>query len=76
MENIDDLSFEEALENLEIIVKQLEEENIPLEKAIDLYQKGMKLTHKCQTKLKDAEEKMVKVIQNNELEDFEVEEDK
>ncbi|MDF2909795.1 MAG: xseB, partial [Sporolactobacillus laevolacticus] len=37
-------AFEEAMEKLERIVKQLEENDVPLEKAIELFQEGMALS--------------------------------
>ena len=42
-----EISFEEAMARLETIVEQLEDGDVPLEKAIDLFQQGMKLSQMC-----------------------------
>ena len=42
-----EISFEEAMAQLETIVEQLEDGDVPLEKAIDLFQQGMKLSQMC-----------------------------
>ena len=52
MTNKKDITFEEAMENLEKIVEQLEEGDVPLEKAISIYKQGMDLSRLCHTKLK------------------------
>lgn len=70
-----ELSFEENLEKLETIVKNLESGNIPLDDAIDSFNEAMKLAKSCDDKLKNAEEKVNKILNSDgKLEDFEVEE--
>ncbi|MBO2945109.1 exodeoxyribonuclease VII small subunit [Paenibacillus sp. F411] len=58
-----EMSFEEAMEQLELIVGQLEDGDVPLEKAIDLYQKGMKLSQLCSQKLEQVEQKIEMVVE-------------
>jgi len=48
-------SFEKNLEALDRIVAQLEEAELPLEKALELYEEGMRLTSVCQQQLEAAE---------------------
>lgn len=73
--NEKELSFEENLEKLETIVKNLESGNIPLDDAIDSFNEAMKLAKKCDDKLKNAEEKVNKILNSDgNLEDFEIEE--
>jgi exodeoxyribonuclease VII small subunit len=48
-------SFEKNLERLDAIVRELEEAELPLEKALELYEEGMKLTGICQQQLEEAE---------------------
>jgi len=73
--NEKELSFEENLEKLETIVKNLETGNIPLDDAIDSFNEAMKLAKKCDDKLKNAEEKVNKILNSDgKLEDFEIEE--
>lgn len=70
------LTFEEAMEQLEQIVEKLEEGDVPLEKAIEFYQEGMKLSKTCHDKLKKVEKQMDKIVkENGELEPFVIEED-
>jgi exodeoxyribonuclease VII small subunit len=58
---IEKLSFEEALLQLEKIVSQLESGEAPLEKSIELYERGTELKAHCQTRLKAAEAKVDKI---------------
>jgi len=48
-------SFEKNLERLDAIVQQLEDADLPLEKALQLYEEGMKLSAVCQKQLEEAE---------------------
>ncbi|MBU5265311.1 exodeoxyribonuclease VII small subunit [Virgibacillus proomii] len=63
-----ELSFEEAMQELEEIVEKLETGDVPLEKAINYYQDGMKLSKLCNDKLNQVEDKMTKIM--NEQGDF------
>ena len=58
---IDDLTFEEALKNLEVIVEELNDDKLELEKAIQAYEKGVKLKNICEQKLKNAKERIEKI---------------
>lgn len=69
-----ELSFEEALDNLESIVKKLETGEVPLDDAISEFNKAMKLAKSCDDKLKNAEEAITKLVKENaEVVDFKVE---
>lgn len=69
-------TFEESLMELETIVKELEQGNVDLDKAIEKYSEAMKLAKLCGDKLNNATEKVNKILEENgELTDFEVEED-
>lgn len=48
-------SFEKNLERLDSIVRQLEDADLPLEKALQLYEEGMKLSEVCHKQLQEAE---------------------
>lgn len=68
-------SFEENLTELETIVKKLETGEVPLDDAIEEFNKAMKLAKTCDERLKKAEETVTKLVkENNELVDFQVEE--
>lgn len=63
MEN--NLTFEQALSRLEIIVKQLESGEIALEDSIKLFEEGVKLSSVCSSLLKDAKQKVEILIEDN-----------
>ena len=48
-------SFEKNLERLDAIVHQLEDAELPLEKALQLYEEGMQLSAVCHEQLQEAE---------------------
>lgn len=62
--SVETLSFEQALAELESIVRDLEQGNVPLEKSIELYSRGEALRKKCDGLLKAAEEKVEKIQLN------------
>jgi len=47
--------FEQSLGELETVVKQLESADLPLEKAVQLFERGMHLSEACRKQLTDAE---------------------
>ncbi|MFC3389733.1 exodeoxyribonuclease VII small subunit [Salinicoccus sesuvii] len=51
-------TFEEKMKQLELIVKQLDEDEVSLESSLELYQKGVELTAECEKILKNAELKV------------------
>lgn len=56
-----EMSFEEAMRELEALVGQLEHGDVPLEQSIALYERGAALKARCETKLTEAEEKVAKL---------------
>jgi len=56
------LSFEAALAELEGIVSQLERGEVELEKSIAMYERGAALKAHCETRLKDAQLKVDKIV--------------
>jgi exodeoxyribonuclease VII small subunit len=50
--------FEASLGELEAVVKQLECGDLPLEKALELFEKGMQLSESCRKQLEEAETKV------------------
>ncbi len=59
---INDLSFEEAMVELESVVRQLEGGKIKLEEAVSVYERGALLKKHCEEKLKQAKSKIDKLI--------------
>ena len=51
-------NFDLSLKQLEKIVEKMEEDDLPLEESIKLFEEGMKLSKACQTALKEAEGKI------------------
>lgn len=73
MESKKDMSFEENLENLEKIVKALENGDVPLDDAIEKFNEGMKYANVCNKILDDATKTITKVIdKDGNLKDFEI----
>ncbi len=60
--DIKNLSFEDALSELENIVSKLERGDAPLEESIDIYERGARLKKHCESKLKDAQLKVDKIV--------------
>ena len=58
---VSEMSFEEAMSELEEVIGQLERGNVPLEDSIKLYERGAELKKRCEKKLMDAEEKVQKI---------------
>ncbi|HEY9578014.1 exodeoxyribonuclease VII small subunit [Pseudobacillus wudalianchiensis] len=73
MEN-KEITFEEAMDKLESIIMKLEEGDVPLEKALSLYQKGMELSGFCHTLLSQAEEQLAKLITDDGEKEFSIDE--
>jgi len=72
---MENLSFEESLEKLEEIVAKLENGDVPLDDAIDEFEKAMKLVKVCNQKLTTAEESIAKIVQDNgDIEEFNINE--
>ncbi len=58
------LSFEEAMQKLEEIVGRLENGDVPLETAIELFQEGMTLSRLCGSKLEQVESRIQMLVDN------------
>ena len=58
---IAEMSFEEAMAELESVVSALEGAQVPLEASIAMSQRGAELKKHCETKLKEAEEKVAAI---------------
>jgi len=55
------LSFERAIEELETIVKRLEEGKVPLEESVAIYERGEALKRRCEELLRQAEARVEKI---------------
>jgi exodeoxyribonuclease VII small subunit len=52
------VEFEAALEELEALVTRMEEGELPLEEALEQFERGIRLTRNCQQALREAEQKV------------------
>jgi exodeoxyribonuclease VII small subunit len=65
MKNEQPQSFEASLEGLEEIVQQLEGGDLPLEKSLELFEQGIKLSRQCQERLSQAERRIEVLLRDN-----------
>ena len=59
--DVKQLSFERAIEELETIVKRLEEGKVPLEESVAIYERGELLKRRCEELLRLAEARVEKI---------------
>jgi exodeoxyribonuclease VII small subunit len=59
--DIQKLTFERAIEELETIVKRLEEGKVPLEESVAIYERGELLKRRCEELLRQAEARVEKI---------------
>ena len=55
------LSFERAIEELESIVRRLEDGKVPLEESVAIYERGEALKHRCEDLLRQAEARVQRI---------------
>ena len=60
------LTFEQSLEGLERIVRDLEEGKVGLEESLALYENGVTLIRRCQEQLRKAEQRIVELLGQDE----------
>lgn len=58
-------SFETSLEALEQIVQDLEQGELPLEKSLELFEQGIRLSRECQERLSQAERRIEVLLRDN-----------
>ena len=58
-------TFESSLEELERIVRDLEQGELPLEKSLELFEQGVKLSRECQDRLNQAERRIEVLMRDN-----------
>ena len=71
---MDNITFEQAMSRFEEIIAALENNQISLEKSVDLFQEGIKLSKICSDKLAGIEDKVAKILVDGKLEDLKIEE--
>ncbi len=58
-------TFEASLAALERIVRELERGELPLEKSLELFEEGVRLSRECQERLNEAERRIEVLLQDN-----------
>ena len=58
-------TFEASLEALEQIVRQLEDGDLPLDKSLELFEQGIRLSRECQERLSQAERRIEILLRDN-----------
>lgn len=64
------LNYEDAIAELEDIVRKMESENLPLEQSLDAYKRGAELLKACQQSLSNAEQEVRIISEANKLTAF------
>ena len=67
----EELTFEQAMQKLESIANELENDNLDLDTSVKKFEEGMKLSQKCNKILEEAEKKIT-ILVNGEEKDFTV----
>jgi len=62
--NLEKVNLEKSLSGLEALVEELEGGELPLDKAMQKFETGMKLSRECQAALKTAEQKVEILLQD------------
>ncbi|MBW4935649.1 exodeoxyribonuclease VII small subunit [Marinobacter sp. F4206] len=57
--------FEKSLDELETLVRNLEQGELSLEQSLTAFERGVKLTRECQQALKNAEQRVEQLVQNS-----------
>jgi len=64
----EECNFEELIEKLEEITNKLEKEQLSLDESVKLFEEGIELSKKCDSKLEDAEKRITVLInKDNEI---------
>lgn len=58
-------AFEASLKELEQLVEQMERGDMPLEESLESFERGVRLTRACQQALKEAEQKVQILLEEN-----------
>lgn len=72
-DDLADVPFEAALEELENLVEKMETGDLSLEDSLAAFERGVKLTRHCQSALQAAELKVKVLTESGDLEDLDVE---
>lgn len=60
-------NFESKMSRLDEIVRKLEDNDLPLDESIKLYQEGIELTSSCYNQLNEVEKQSIKILEESEI---------
>ena len=64
-EKKEDIKFEKAMKRLEIIVEELEKGEMDIDKSLEYFEEGIKMSRHCSKKLNEAEQRIEKLTRND-----------
>ena len=64
-EKKNDIKFEKAMKRLEHIVEELEKGELDIEKSLEIFEEGIKMSRVCSKKLQEAEQRIEKLTHND-----------
>lgn len=64
VENKEDVKFEKAMKRLEEIVEKLEKGDLDIDKSLEIFEEGIKMSRICSKKLAEAEKRIEKLTRN------------
>jgi exodeoxyribonuclease VII small subunit len=63
-ENREEIKFEKAMKRLEEIVEKLEKGDLDIDKSLEIFEEGIKMSRVCSKKLAEAEQRIEKLTRN------------
>ena len=64
-EKKEDIKFEKAMKRLEHIVEELEKGELDIDKSLEIFEEGIKMSRVCSKKLNEAEQRIEKLTPND-----------
>jgi exodeoxyribonuclease VII small subunit len=61
------INFEKSMERIEDIIKKLEDNDLDLETAMNLYKEGIELTSTCYNKINEVEAQSIKILEQSDI---------
>ena len=59
-----EIKFEKAMKRLEVIVEELEKGELDIDRSLEIFEEGIKMSRVCSKKLEDAEKKIEKLTRD------------
>ncbi|WP_342252383.1 exodeoxyribonuclease VII small subunit [Spiroplasma endosymbiont of Amphibalanus improvisus] len=72
-QEINEFSYQTLVDEIKDIIQQLEQDNIPLESALKLFEAGMQKTKQADNFINDIKSRVIKLVEENKVKDFSTE---